>query len=103
MNPTLLLWSPLLPLVAAVIAGLFGRRIGRAASHWITSLAVAGSCALSGKIAWDLFSGHVGVYNGTVYTWLVSDGISMEVGFLVDQLPALRMVVVTFVSLCVHV
>jgi len=103
MNPTLLLWIPLLPLVAAVIAGLFGRRIGRAASHWITILAVAGSCALSGKIAWDLFAGHVGVYNGTVYTWLVSDGISMEVGFLVDQLTALMMVVVTFVSLCVHV
>ena len=103
MNPTLLLWIPLLPLVAAVIAGLLGRRIGRAASHWITILAVAGSCALSGKIAWDLFSGHAGVYNGTVYTWLVSDGISMRVGFLVDQLTALMMVVVTFVSLCVHV
>ncbi len=103
MNPTLLLWIPLLPLLAAVIAGLLGRRIGRAASHWITIFAVAGACALSGKIAWDLFSGHVGVYNGTVYTWLVSDGISMQVGFLVDQLTALMMVVVTFVSLCVHV
>ena len=103
MNPTLLLWIPLLPLLAAVIAGLFGRRIGRAASHWITILAVGGSCALAGKIAWDLFNGHVGVYNGSVYTWLVSDGIAMQVGFLVDQLTALMMVVVTFVSLCVHV
>ncbi len=103
MNPTLLLWIPLLPLLAAVIAGLFGRRIGRAASHWMTILAVAGSCALASKIAWDLFTGQVGVYNDTVYTWLVSDGISMQVGFLVDQLTALMMVVVTFVSLCVHV
>ena len=42
-------------------------------------------------------------YNGTVYTWLVSDGIAMQVGFLVDRLTALMMVVVTFVSLCVHV
>ena len=42
-------------------------------------------------------------YNGTVYTWLVSDGIHMQVGFLVDRLTALMMCVVTFVSLCVHV
>jgi NADH-quinone oxidoreductase subunit L len=38
-----------------------------------------------------------------VYTWLVSDGIRMEVGFLVDRLSALMMCVVTFVSLMVHV
>jgi NADH-quinone oxidoreductase subunit L len=43
------------------------------------------------------------VYNDTVYQWLVSDGVGMQVGFLVDQLTALMMVVVTFVSLCVHV
>ena len=42
-------------------------------------------------------------YDGAVYTWLVSDGMSMQVGFLVDRLTALMMVVVTFVSLCVHV
>ena len=43
------------------------------------------------------------MFNDTVYTWLVSDGLSMKVGFLVDQLTALMMCVVTFVSLCVHV
>ena len=42
-------------------------------------------------------------YDGPVYTWLVSDGMTMQVGFLVDRLTALMMVVVTFVSLCVHV
>src|SRR6202040_4043012 len=42
-------------------------------------------------------------YDGTVYTWLVSDGVRMQVGFLIDRLTALMMVVVTFVSLCVHV
>src|SRR5439155_17010512 len=36
-------------------------------------------------------------------TWLVSDGLHMEVGFLIDRLTALMMAVVTFVSLCVHV
>ncbi|MBL8480264.1 MAG: NADH-quinone oxidoreductase subunit L, partial [Sterolibacteriaceae bacterium] len=42
-------------------------------------------------------------YNGSVYTWLISDGIRMEVGFLIDRLTALMMVVVTFVSLMVHI
>src|SRR5262245_25651878 len=42
-------------------------------------------------------------FNAPVYTWLVSDGVRAEVGFLVDHLTALMMAVVTFVSLCVHV
>ena len=43
------------------------------------------------------------VFDDAVYTWLVSDGIRMEVGFLIDRLTALMMVVVTFVSLMVHI
>jgi NADH-quinone oxidoreductase subunit L len=54
-------------------------------------------------VLWQLTAGHGADYDGTVYTWLVSDGIRMQVGFLVDHLTALMMVVVTFVSLCVHV
>ena len=38
-----------------------------------------------------------------MYTWLVSDGVTIEVGFLIDRLSALMMVVVTFVSLMVHI
>ena len=57
----------------------------------------------SGYVAWQIFANHAPVFNETVYTWLVSDGVGMQVGFLVDQLTALMMVVVTFVSLCVHV
>ncbi len=43
------------------------------------------------------------MFNGTVYTWLVSDGIRMQIGFLIDPLTVMMMVVVTFVSFCVHV
>jgi NADH-quinone oxidoreductase subunit L len=103
MNPQLLLAIPLLPLLAAIVAGLFGRAIGRVASHTITIAAVGGSFALSAYVAWQLLSGQVGVYNDAVYTWLISDGVRMEVGFLVDTLSVLMMCVVTFVSLCVHV
>jgi NADH-quinone oxidoreductase subunit L len=103
MDPNILLAIPLLPLAAAVIAGLFGKLIGRSAAHVLTIAAVGAAFVLSARVAWQLLSGDVGVYNDTVYTWLVSDGIRMEVGFLVDRLSVLMMCVVTFVSFCVHV
>jgi NADH-quinone oxidoreductase subunit L len=103
MNPQVLLAIPLLPLLAAVIAGLAGRTIGRAGAHVLTIAAVGASFLLSAWTAWLLVSGEVLPYNDTVYTWLVSGGIRMEVGFLVDHLTVLMMCVVTFVSLCVHV
>ena len=103
MNPTLLLAIPLLPLLAAVAAGLFGKFIGRAGSHAVTILGVAISCGLSLYVLKGLVWGGVPVYDAPVYTWAVSDGVKMDVGFLVDRLTALMMCVVTFVSLCVHI
>ncbi len=92
----------LAPLVAAIVSGLFGRWIGRAGAHSLTILGVGTSFGLSVKVMWDSLHGAP-VFDGAVYTWLVSDGIRMEVGFLIDRLSALMMVVVTFVSLMVHV
>ena len=93
----------LAPLAAAVIAGLFGKQIGRAGSHWLTILAVGTSCALSLLVLKAMFWEGAGSENISLYTWAVTDGLRMEVGFLVDRLTALMMVVVTFVSLMVHV
>jgi len=98
----ILLLIVLAPLVASIIAGLFGRWIGRVATHSVTIAGVAIACGLSFKVLYDLVSGGP-VFDGPVYTWLVSDGIQMQVGFLVDNLSALMMVVVTFVSLMVHI
>jgi NADH-quinone oxidoreductase subunit L len=92
----------LAPLVAALMAGLAGKVIGRAGAHTLTILGVLISCGLSIYVLKQLLDGAP-VYNDAWYTWLVSDGIRMEIGFLVDRLTALMMVVVTFVSLCVHV
>ncbi len=103
MNPNVLLAIPLLPLVAAILSGLFGRLIGRTGAHVVTILGVAASFALSASVTQQLVTGAVPVFNGPVYTWLVSDGVRMEVGFLVDHLSVLMMCVVTFVSLCVHI
>ncbi|MEY2920157.1 MAG: hypothetical protein RL261_1462, partial [Pseudomonadota bacterium] len=97
-----LLTIVLAPLVASIIAGFLGNLIGRAATHSVTIAGVAISCALSVKVLLGLINGAP-VFDGAVYTWLVSDGISMQVGFLVDRLAALMMVVVTFISLMVHI
>src|SRR5579864_194138 len=102
MSPHVLVLIPLLPLLAAVIAGLGGRWIGRAGAHTVTCVAVAVSCLLSLRVLQQVLHGAA-AYDAPVYTWLLSDGMPMQVGFLIDRLTALMMAVVTFVSLCVHV
>ncbi len=98
---TVYLTIPLICLVAAIVAGLFGKQIGRTGAHSVTTLGVAISCALSIYVFADVMSGNT--FNGPVYTWLESGGIPFEIGFLIDQLSATMMVVVTFVSLMVHI
>jgi NADH-quinone oxidoreductase subunit L len=93
----------LAPLLAAIAAGLFGKRIGRAGSHWVTIIGVGLSCVLSFYVMYQMLWGGAVAENIYLYTWAVTDGLRMEVGFLVDRLTALMMVVVTFVSLMVHV
>jgi NADH-quinone oxidoreductase subunit L len=97
----LALLVPLAPLAGAIVAGLFGRQIGRAGAHWVTIAGVAVSFAASCVIFAHALDGAV--FNGTVYTWLVSGGTRFEIGFLIDRLSALMMVVVSFVSLMVHI
>ncbi len=93
----------LAPLAAAIIAGLFGKSIGKAGAHGVTILAVGISCVLSFYVLYQILFNGLAPYNGTVYTWLVSDGVRMDVGFLIDRLSAMMMAVVTFVSLMVHI
>ena len=98
-----LLAIALAPLAGAIVAGFFGRKIGRSASHWITILGVAVSCALSVQVLYALVSGGAETYNANVYAFFDVAGYSAHVGFMVDRLTAMMMVVVTFVSLLVHV
>jgi NADH-quinone oxidoreductase subunit L len=93
----------LAPLVAAIVAGLFGRTIGRVGAHSIAIAGVALSCALSLYVMYEILIEGMTTFDGPVYTWLLSDGLKIEVGFLIDRLSALMMAVVTFVSLMVHI
>ena len=93
----------LAPLAAAIIAGLFGRQIGRAGAHWITNIGVATSFFLSMIVFWKIVPGGQGPYNADVYTWLESSGVPFRIGFLIDELSATMMVVVSFVSWMIHI
>src|SRR5574343_220129 len=92
---------PLAPLFGAILAGLFGKVIGRAGAHVVTILGVATAFVLSVIIFKDVMAGNV--FNGTLYTWATSGDLTLEVGFLIDQLTVMMMLVVTFVSLMVHI
>jgi len=93
----------LAPLLGAIIAGLFGRQIGRAGAHWVTNIGVAISFVLSVLVFKHMVFDGGETFNGTVYTWMFSDGIKFQVGFLVDRLTAMMLLVVTFVSFMVHI
>ncbi len=103
MMETILLAIVLAPLTGSAIAGLFRNQVGRAGAHWVTILGVGISCALSLYVFYLYAFEDAPVYNESVYTWMVVDGLRMEVGFLIDRLTAMMMAVVTFVSLMVHI
>ncbi|MDP4910012.1 MAG: NADH-quinone oxidoreductase subunit L [Burkholderiaceae bacterium] len=105
-SPSLYLAIALAPLLGAVLAGLFGtgflgRQVGRRTSHMITIALVAFSAVGSVLVLVDVLNGLR--YDGTVYTWMMLGQAKLEIGFLIDPLSALMMVVVTSVSLMVHI
>lgn len=92
----------LLPLIGGLIAGLFGKYIGRRGAHWVTIIPVGLAFALSlylGKLV--ILDNYT--FNGALYTWAISGSFSFNVGLLIDRLAALMMMVVTFVSFLVHI
>ena len=93
----------LAPLAAAIIVGLFRAQVGRAGAHWLTITGVGLSFVLSLVVLNHHLLGGAPAYNESLYTWMVSDGIRFEIGFLVDNLTAVMISVVTFVSLMVHI
>jgi NADH-quinone oxidoreductase subunit L len=98
---TLYLLVPFAPLVGAIIAGLFGRYVGRRGAHLVTILGVLVATIASFIVFRDVLAGNT--FNGPVYTWATVGDLKLEIGFLIDSLTATMMVVVTFVSLMVHV
>ncbi len=97
----LYLLVPLAPLLGAAIAGLFCRVIPRWVAHGATIAGVAIAFIASLFIFQDVQAGNT--FNGPVYQWLAAGEYTFEVGFLIDPLTVTMMLVVTFVSLMVHI
>jgi NADH-quinone oxidoreductase subunit L len=105
-SPNLYLLIALAPLAGAILAGLFGtgflgRFISRRGAHSLTILLVAVSTVGSAIVLKDVLAGHT--YDGVVYTWSLIGDIPMQIGFQIDSLSAMMMMVVTSVSLMVHI
>src|SRR3954452_20945002 len=101
LSPAMLVWVPLAPLAGAVVAGFFGKAIGRRGAHTVNILGVLVAFILSAMVLKSVALDGAR-YSGTVYEWMRLGALKMEVGFLIDGLSAMMMCVVTFVSLMVH-
>ena len=97
------LWIVLSPLAGCLLAGLGGRRISRVGAHRVTIAGVAVATILSAVVFNRIVLQDGPVFEGTVYTWAMVGGLKLEVGFLIDRLTATMMLVVSFVSLMIHV
>lgn len=102
LSQNLLLAVPLAPLAGAIIAGFFGKAVGRRGSHIATILGVLIAFILS-AITLKAVAIDGARFNATIYEWMTLGSLKMEVGFLIDGLSAMMMCVVTFVSLMVHI
>ena len=98
---SLYLIIPFAPLVGSILAGIFGKQLGRLPSAIVTILGVLIAFIGSVIVFNDVRAGNV--FNGSVYTWGQIGDLKLEVGFLIDNLTTMMMCVVTFVSLMVHI
>ncbi|MFW0079138.1 MAG: NADH-quinone oxidoreductase subunit L [Coxiella endosymbiont of Haemaphysalis qinghaiensis] len=98
----LTLVTVLAPLLGCLIAGLGGKLVGRRGAQWVT----IGLMIISLLGAFWVFMLVVlngSHYYGTIYTWGISGKFHFNVGFMVDPLTAIMMLIVTFISLVVHI
>ena len=102
LSQSLLLTVPLAPLAGSILAGLFGKTIGRRASHVVTILGVLIAFIISAMVLKSVAVDGAR-FNATIYEWMTLGALKMEVGFMIDGLTAMMMCVVTFVSLMVHI
>jgi len=101
LSPGLLLAIPLAPLAGAILAGFLGKSLGRVGAQTVAIAGVALASMLSVMVLVDVIAGAH--YDATVYTWASVGKLSFDIGFLIDALTATMIVVVTFVSLMVHI
>ena len=101
LDTTELLLIPALPLLGALIVGLFGWVVKEKLTHWITCVLVIVSAGLSVHVFSQVLEGAS--FYGNFWSWILSDKLTVPVGMMIDPLTAIMMMTVTIVSACVHV
>lgn len=91
------------PLLGALVAGLGGQRISQRMAQSVTILGVAVSLILSLYFAYQLFFLHGETFDGNLYLWDLTGKFRFNIGFLMDPLTVVMFLIVTFVSLIVHI
>ena len=95
----------LAPLVGSMVAGFFRHQIGKIGAHSVTIAGVGVSLILSIYVATLVLSGTAPIFNSNLYTWATGGDLfpfAFHIGFLIDPLTVVMMVIVTFVSFLVH-
>ena len=96
----------LAPLLGSIIAGFFRHQIGKTGAHTVTIAGVGLSLALSVYVAISILTGSEPILNTNLYTWASGGSLfpfAFHIGFLIDPLTVFMLVIVTFVSLLVHI
>jgi NADH-quinone oxidoreductase subunit L len=93
---------PLLPLLAVLINGVFGRRYLKESSHYFAVGSVAISFVLSISLFVRMLSGEPPI-QVTIYSWIFGGGLDIHLGFLIDPLASVMLMVVTGVGLLIHI
>ena len=93
----------IMPLIVGLLAGFIGSRINKSFTHWITTLGIFISFVISCWILVEAFLNPGLLFNQNIYEWMSIAGFNFKAGILVDNLTASMMVVVTFISLMVHI
>ena len=109
-NYSYILLIPLLPLLTFLVLGIFGRKYFKTTAGFIGSASLLASTVLSFIAAKQYFfvDGKLnGVYQKIIafkYTWLsFSPNVSIDMGIIIDPISVMMLIVVTSVSLMVHV
>jgi len=104
-----IVYIPLLPLLSFLLLGLFGKKLPGRISGFIGTLVLLAVTLLSVCVAYEYFfldGKQDGVYKLLVpfkFTWLsFSPGLSIDMGITLDGISAMMLVVVSLVSLMVH-
>ncbi len=92
---------PLLPLLSFIINITLGRRFIKDKAHWVAVPAVFGSFLLAVSAFFDVLGGNV--VNINIYSWIVSGDFNVSIGFLIDQLTAVMLIVVTSISTLIFI